>query len=443
MEIPPEAEPLTGAKAAETWTDEDCLVLNIWTPVLEPTARLPVLVWLHGGGWSVGSASWPLYAFDNLAREREVVMVSVNHRVGSLGFLDLSWLDPELVDSGMVGMLDIVAALAWIRDNIAGFGGNPGNVTVFGESGGGAKVSTLLAMPSAQGLFHKAVSMSGSTPYAQTPDAAARDAQRFLSLLGTGHDRRALERVDVTRFPEAEFAFRDRTSLLVEGPGFFPVLGPQLPEHPLEAVRGGSAKDVTTLFGCTSDEMMAFMVFDPDLWTLTDDDVRRRLRALTANADRLVDGYRAIRSGESATSLYIALCTDARMRVPMIRFTEAAVEAGGRPAYQYLFTFGSPDLEGRVRSVHGLDMPYFFANVDKVPLADGPHAARLSEIASGILIALARDGSPGYGALPLWSPYSLEQRVAMRIDLEPALLIDPFGAEREVWDGMRAPGLMG
>jgi para-nitrobenzyl esterase len=441
MPVPAEAEPLTGFRAVELVTGEDCLVLNVWTPALDRSAGLPVLVWLHGGGWSIGSASWPMYEFDNLAREHGVVMVGLNHRVGSLGFLDLSSLDPDLAESGLVGMLDVVAALEWVRDNIAGFGGDPGNVTVFGQSGGGAKVTTLLAMPSARGLFHKAVSMSGSTPRAQTADAAEADTRAFLSHLGVGSDLRSLRQVDVRRFAEAERAVRNRSSLLQHGPGFFPVLGTGLPEHPLDAVRGGSTADVVTVFGCTSDEMMAFMAFDPDLWALDDAEVRRRFGRLSADADGLFDAYRTNRPAESATSLYIALFTDALMKVPMIRFTEAAAEAGGRAPYQYLFTWGSPDPEGRVRSVHGLDMPYFFDNVDKAPLADGPHAKQLSRVASGSLVALARRGAPGHEALPEWPPYTTDTRATMQLDVEPALTFDLCGEERRAWEGVEAPGL--
>ena len=441
MSIPAEAEPLTGVRSIESVTDEDCLVLNVWTPTLEGSAGLPVLVWLHGGGWSVGSASWPIYAFDNLARRQDVVMIGLNHRVGSLGFLDLSSVHPGLADSGLVGMLDIVAALEWVRDNVATFGGDPGNVTVFGESGGGAKVTTLLAMPSARGLFHQAVSMSGSTPRAQTPDAAAADTRTFLSHLGVGSDLRSLQQADVRRFPEAERALRNRTSLLERGPGFFPVLGTGLPEHPLDAVRGGSATEVAAVFGCTSDEMMAFMMFDPDLWTLDDTEVRRRFARLSTDADDLFDAYRRIRPGESATSISIALFTDALMRVPMIRFTEAAALAGGRPPYQYMFTWGVPDPEGRVRSVHGLDMPYFFDNVDKAPLADGPHAARLTRVASGSLVALARRGAPGHGAVPTWPSYTTDTRATMQLDVDPTLAFDPFGEERRAWEGIEVPGL--
>ena len=383
-----------------------------------------------------------MYAFDNLARDRQVVMVGLNHRIGSLGFLDLSSLDPAFADSGMVGMLDIVAALEWIRDNIDHFGGDPDNVTVFGESGGGAKVSALLAMPASAGLFHKAFAMSGSTPYAQTTNAAAADAEAFLSLLAV-EGLPALRQVETERMVDAESALRARTTLLVHGPGFFPVLGPALPEHPLDAVRQGSAREVTAVFGCTSDEMLAFMLFDPDLWTLSDADVRTRLGALTERSDAaaLVDAYRAIRPEESATSLAIALFTDALMRVPMIRFSEALAEAGGRPGYEYLFTWGTPDAEGRLRSMHGVDMAYFFDNVDKVPRADGPEAAALTRMSSGALVALARDGAPGHEALPPWPAYTPEDRATMRLDVEPELLSDPFGAERRAWDGFIVPGL--
>jgi para-nitrobenzyl esterase len=184
--IPPESEAMMGVLAVEPAMSEDCLVLNVWSPSLDPSAKLPVLVWLHGGGLSTGSASWPLYDFGNLARHRGVVVVGINHRLGILGFLDLSSLGAEFADSGNVGMLDVVAALEWIKTNITGFGGDPGNVTVFGESGGGTKTSYLLAMPAAEGLFHKAFPMSGAALSAQSPDRAASTTEFVIEHLEVG-----------------------------------------------------------------------------------------------------------------------------------------------------------------------------------------------------------------------------------------------------------------
>ena len=178
QELPAEIETFMGVWNHERRTGEDCLVLNVWTPRVGDGASRPVLVWLHGGGMAVGSASWPLYDFTNLARNNDVVVVGMNHRLGVLGFLDVSHLGDEFADSGNVGMLDIVAALEWVRDNIAQFGGDPSNVTIFGESGGGSKVTCLLGMPSAQGLFRSACAMSGALLEAHTPEAARANDRR-------------------------------------------------------------------------------------------------------------------------------------------------------------------------------------------------------------------------------------------------------------------------
>ena len=180
-DLPADIEQQMGVWNHERETSEDCLVLNVWTPGTGDGGARPVLVWLHGGGMAVGSASWPLYDFTNLARNNDVVVVGVNHRLGILGFLDLSHLGTEFADSGNVGILDIVAALEWVRDNIREFGGDPSNVTIFGESGGGMKVTCLLGMPSAQGLFRSGWAMSGTLLEARTPEAAARRPTRCSS----------------------------------------------------------------------------------------------------------------------------------------------------------------------------------------------------------------------------------------------------------------------
>ena len=311
-----------------------------------------MLVWLHGGGWSTGSASWPLYEFDNLARNHDVVVVGVNHRLGILGFLDLSGLGEEFADSGNAGMLDVVAALEWVRDNIARFGGDPGNVTVFGESGGGAKTSALMAMPAARGLFHRAAPMSGALLTAQTPDTAAGNTATALEHLGLGNDVEKLRAVEVERLVAAELAVhaRDAGTALRIG-GFSPVLGPSLPEHPVAAVRSGSARDVAVVMGCTSDEMMAFLAGDPELWTLDRDGLTTRLGTMLGNdVERVLGAYRAAQPDASPTSLLIAIATDRAMRIPHVRLAEAKLAGGGEPAHMYVFGWGNADPTGRIRA---------------------------------------------------------------------------------------------
>ncbi|MGO8862339.1 MAG: carboxylesterase/lipase family protein [Acidimicrobiales bacterium] len=443
--VPPQSDGHMGTRSFEPVTGEDCLVLNVWTPTAGPSAGLPVLVWLHGGGWSTGSASWPLYDFANLARHGDVVVVGINHRVGLLGFLDLSFVGERFADSGNVGMLDVVAALEWIRDNVAGFGGDPGNVTVFGESGGGAKVATLLGMPAGRGLFHRAVAISGSMLAAQQPDHAAGNAQAVLELIGVGHDEEKLRAIDVARLIDAEIALPGREgSALVRRRGFSPVLGRSLPEHPAEAIRGGLSSDVTLLTGCNRDEALGFLLHDTELWTLSADAVLERLRPMLGdNAERVLAAYRAAQPGDSPTSTFIAASTDAMFRVPQIRLAEAKVEGGGKPTYMHLFTWGPTDPTGRIRSPHGIDMPYFFDNVDKAPMSQGPHAEPLASMMSGILSSFAHTGAPGHDGLPTWPPYTLGTRATMLLGLEPMVEHDPGGRERASWSDIRLPGLRG
>jgi para-nitrobenzyl esterase len=441
----PEAESMMGVLGYERVTGEDCLVLNVWTPSLAETARLPVLVWLHGGGWSIGSASAPLYDFSNLCRNNGVVTVGINHRVGILGFMDVSRLDDSFADSGNVGLLDVIAALRWVREHVSAFGGDPGNVTVFGESGGGAKTSTLLAMPESRGLFHKAFMMSGAMPEAQTPDVAWSKAAKVLRQLGIESDWQALQAAKVGHLIEAAAGLPGTAGGAVKrGEAFSPVIGPSLPGHPLDLILAGNAREVATVSGCTTDEMLAFMLFDPDLWTLGIDSVVERLEPVLGDqAQKIVSDYQAIQPDDSPSSLLIAIATDAKFRIPHIRITEAKIEAGGMPAYVYAFGWGFGDPNGVIRSVHGTDMPYFFDNLEKAPAAAGPHAEELVQVMSGSLAAFAHTGNPSHEALPLWPAYTLDRRATMRFDAAPAVEDDPLGAERGCWRGITLNGLGG
>lgn len=436
--VPLEAIEYMGVLPTEPYVSEDCLALNVWTPTADTGANLPVVVWLHGGGLSTGSASWPLYDFSNLARNRQVVAVGVNHRLGILGFLDLSHLGEEYADSGNVGILDVVAALAWIRTNIAAFGGDPANVTVFGESGGGLKTSLLLAVPSAQGLFQKAFVMSGAMLMVHTPDRAQARADLVREKLGL-RGIEDLQRVDVAALIDVEASLQTGSALLIGSRRHFaPVLAPSLPRQPQDAIASGAAADIAVVSGCTTDEMLSFMMSDPDLWTMDDAGLRSRLGpVLGADLDRVLDGYRSMRVDESPTSLLIAIASDATMRIPHLRLNEAKLRGGGAPVWSYLFAWGHPDPTGRIRSGHGSDMPYFFDNVDKAPIAAGTHAGPLTAAMSGALASLAHTGDPGHSGIPAWPSYDLDGRVTMWFDVPPKLETDPYGPERRCWDGIK------
>lgn len=436
QDLPDEIEQWAGVWNRERITSEDCLVLNVWTPSVDNDKQRPVLVWLHGGGMSVGSASWPLYDFTNLARDNDVVVVGINHRLGILGFLDVSHLGDDYADSGNVGMLDIVAALEWVRDNIAGFGGDPANVTIFGESGGGTKVTCLLAMPAAEGLFHHAWAMSGAILHGRSADAARATTGDALESIGVAADADALAKLDVDRFITAELAITMAGGLFTSRRNFGPTIGPSLPQDPVDAVGSGSAANVDVVLGCTTHEMVSFMG-TPDLWTADDDAVRERIGLLLgADAERLLQRYREARPDDSLVSLFLLLASDRFMRIPHIRYAEALVSGGSREPRMYLFDFRMPSADGVPRAGHGTDMPYFFANIDKSPAMDGPHAAPLTQMMSGALVALARTGNPNHDGLPAWPAYSPDNRTTLLFDLEPSVENDPMAAERSAWDGV-------
>jgi para-nitrobenzyl esterase len=429
-----EIEQMMGVLGTEPSMSEDCLVLNVWTPSLDAETRLPVLVWLHGGGMNTGSASWPLYDFTNLSNHRNVVMVGVNHRLGILGFLDLSASGEEFADSGNVGMLDVAAALGWVSQNIAGFGGDPNNVTVFGESGGGAKTSTLLAMPAAKGLFHKAFPMSGMMLAAQPPEIGRSTAEMALAHVGVGTDLKKLEAIEVGQLIEAELALQGSQLLGRGGRRFGPVLGPSLPQHPEQALQLGASASIPVVSGCTTDEMLAFLVTDPEFGSITEQGLRDRLtKLLGEHTDAILAGYKSIRPEDDPTSLLVATITDATMRVPHIRLSEARLQAGGAAVWMYLFAWGFPDATGRRWSAHGTDMPYFFDNVDKAAIAQGDHSGQLVAAMSGALVSLAYTGDPNHEELVKWPTYTLDDRPTMIFDTPSSVRSDPFGAERLVW----------
>ncbi len=422
---------------------EDCLTLNVWTPAAD-AARRPVLVWIHGGAFTSGSGSQGLVDLRPLARRGEVVAVSLNYRLGALGFLHLADLPGDSRDAtGNAGILDQVAALAWVRANIQRFGGDPDNVTIFGESAGGDSVGTLLGTPSARGLFQRAVAQSGAAHDVHGRDAATALARELLRELELSPD--ALERLwDVP--VEALLAAQEPCFARARRAGrqsFQPVVdGDALPEPPLEAVRRGLARDVPLLVGTARDEEKLFGFLDPQLAKLDEAGLLERVEARVPGRGRaLVDAYRAARAGRAAVEpreLYFAIESDRKFRIPAVRLAEAQAEH--QRTYAYLFTWESPLMDGALGACHGVDVPFVFGAIGSKGadrfVGGGPEAEALCARTMDAWLAFARGGDPNGAGLPDWPAYDSARRATMLLGRRCELADAPLDEERRAWDGV-------
>jgi para-nitrobenzyl esterase len=412
---------------------EDCLNLNIFTPGRDD-ARRPVLVWLHGGGLSSGSANNAVYRGDRLARRGDVVVVTVNHRLGVLGFLHLADTGGERwAGSGNAGLLDVTLALAWVRDNIAGFGGDPDRVTVFGQSGGGVKVSTLLAMPAAAGLIHRAAIQSGPALRAVPAQRADRAAHALLRALDLD-PRRDVDRL--TEVPSGQLiAAAAKVTAGPESPGplgFAPVLdGVTIPAHPADPGPAAAGRDVPVLLGCTADEATYMAAFHPRFGTYTMDDVAPVLtEAWGARTARRVELLRDLRPYWSPSFLR-AWSMGISYQTSTFLLADRRADGAGAPVYAYLLSWRSPVLGGILGAPHCLDLPLVFDNHDRARMGgDDPDVHRLVSEVADAWIAFARDGAPSHPGLPDWPEYTTRDRPTMVFDRPTRLVDDPESAIR-------------
>jgi para-nitrobenzyl esterase len=407
---------------------EDCLRLNVWSPGLG-SGRRPVMVWLHGGGYSAGSGNFLMYDGAAMARRQDVVVVTVNHRLNIFGFLYLSELGGEkYAGSSNVGMLDLVGALEWVRDHAAAFGGDPGNVTIFGQSGGAGKVSTLMAMPSARGLFHRAIAQSGATVRGVPRDEATKSAEAFLAKLGlSGSEVDELQRLPTDRLVAAMQATPElRLAPVVDGRS--------LPADPFDPAAPAISASVPMMLGSTETEA----TFNPNVPLDPMDEaalrtrVRQVLRADDAAADRLIASYRRGRPGVSNLDLYLILASDSAFRAEVLTEAERKADQGGAPVYMYYFTWRSPVRGGKLKAFHCLDIPFAFDNVDLATAMTGSGQDRygLADRMSGAWAAFARSGNPNHRGLPSWPAFNTKQRATMILDNECKVVNDPNGEER-------------
>ena len=421
------------APGIATPLSEDCLVLNVYTPGLGDGRKRPVMVWIHGGGFSIGTGAGPRTEGSNLARQQDVVCVSLNHRLGALGYLYLGGLDPAFEHSGNQAQLDLILALEWVRNNIAAFGGDPDCVMIHGESGGAAKIGTLLAMPAAAGLFHKAVMQSGAPTRMPTREAAADLAVQLLAELGIDKaDVRKLQDLPFEQIVAAQSALEMKHGMR-PGRGFAPTVGTaELPQHPIDAVAGGSAP-IPVIIGCVKHEMALMLMgagLDPQ--SLTADMLQARFDGMFGGqAGALLDGYRTIHPDYAPGDLLVRAMTDS-WRMGMIEMAEAHAGARGGSTYMYLFTWESPVLP-HLKSAHGIDGSFYFDTTEAIEMTRGnPVAQRLAAKASAAWANFARSGTPSAAGLPAWPQYDANTRATMILDGQPHIEDDPLGADRKL-----------
>jgi para-nitrobenzyl esterase len=451
--------PLVDSVLVPEWTPlnlrepmgEDCLNLNLWTPSASKGGKRPVMVWLHGGGYSTGSPNMIPYDGANLARKHDVVVVGLTHRLNVFGFIYLAHLGGEkYAGASNTGMKDIIAGLEWIRDNIASFGGDPDNVTIFGQSGGAGKVSTLLGMPAARGLFHRAIAQSGSAVTGMSDGTATENAAAFMSRLGLKTDQvDQLQKLPMQRLLDAVQQGRGASSGQAAGGGrgrggagggfnAAPVVdGSSLPKNVFDPTATELSADVPLLIGSTETEVTWNVNTD---YTPPADDAALRARikktlrsADDAQIDKVIAIYRKDRPKASNLDLALILETDASsFRSGTDTEAERKAALGKAPVYVYRFQWYSAASGGRLRAMHCMDIPFVFENVDvsKSVVGDGPDRHALADRMSRAWVAFARSGNPNHKGLPKWDPFTSDTRATMIFNNECRAVNDPYREER-------------
>ena len=441
LAAPQTVHPIPGFSASGP-QGEDCLNLNVFTPATD-SKRRPVMFWIHGGGFTAGAGYEPLYNGRSLAVRGDVVVVTINYRLGALGFLRL----PEIGAHGNQGLLDCIAALRWTRDNIRAFGGDPEQVTIFGESAGSAAVCCLLGMPAARGLFRRAILQSGAGRAAK-PEAADKIADATLRQLSFDRSKASeLSKLDAQKIVEAQAAVLERVATGF-GRGFGPVQDPKvLPAEPLQMIRDGAAKAIDIVIGTTRDETKRFVPLKRD--PIDDETLAKAICANLPNANdasarKLAETYRASRKSNGLPTdnldMLDAVETDVRFRIPSLRLALAQRAAGGN-AYVYLFTHASPARRGTLGACHALELAFVFGTLD-APTQDrfagtGPDVERLSRDMMDAWLAFSQTGDPAAKAVGAWSNYDDRQRPTMVFDTRASRQEnDPFGDERRALEAL-------
>ena len=425
---------------------EDCLRVNVWTPTVDPQGRKPVIVVLHGGGFYAGSGNSTGMDGEMMARFADAVVVSVTHRLGAFGYLHLSGAaggGDDFAESGAVGMLDIVAALRWVQDNIAQFGGDPGRVLLFGQSGGGAKTSMALGMPSAKGLFHRAGVMSGSLLRAMEREAADRAAMRVLQALDVAPgDLRGLQHLPYTQILQAQALVEaDDRAKGLPPMALAPVVGGSvIPAHPFDPGAPAVSHDVPMIVSTVLDEW-TFRMVDFDV---SQADVRAYARQrVGANADALLDYYAQETPGISPFIQKARIDTDLGFRRGAFAQAERKAAAGGASVWTYLWTWPSPATNGRYGAVHGVDVAPSLHNVRGALTGTDAGSRRMADRMASVWASFAATGDPNSDRLPRWDPYDSQRRLTLVLDDETRVEADPRAQVRAWLKDVPATGVFG
>jgi len=481
FKAPPKLKPWTGVRDAlhygpqaiqppdsgwpKEWkpapSSEDCLVLNVWTQGVHDGRKRPIMFYSHGGGFVTGNGGADVFPQDRfhdgtaLAKNYDVIVVTHNHRLGLLGYLYLGdILGEEYAASGCAGMLDIAAALAWIRENAEAFGGDPENIMIWGESGGGAKTTTLLVMPAAHGHFEKASIESGAVLRLRDQHSATETTREVLAKLGLS--------VKQARELLAIPAHRLRDVQVGRGGGmgaFSPVVdGHYIPANPFDPVAPAISANIPIIVGTNKDEtIMFFQRGDLGVFSLDEAGLRKRLQnSFGDKAARILEVYHRSRPKASPADLYIAITTANWMWMNAIRLAERKVQQHGAPVYMYMFAYESevpvaPGVNYPMKAEHATEMPYKFDHPDYgAPVGTHPRSPsdpvttsgrrperfQMARNMSGAWAAFARTSNPSHDGIPKWPAYTLEKRATMILDVPCRLVDDPFREERLLWESL-------
>ncbi len=443
--------PMLGIEVGDA--SENCLFLNVWTPAAD-SGRRPVMVWIHGGAFVMGAGSQSMYDGAAMARRGDVVVVTINYRLGALGYLHLGELaDGSELFADNLGLRDQVAALEWVQTEIAAFGGDPHNVTIFGESAGSISVANLLGTPSARGLFQRAILQSGAANFVSSRAQATKVAEAFCTALDI-HPREIerLRDVPVAQLLDVQQRILVSWAGRVRGITYQPVIdGDILPRAPFESIAAGEARDISLIVGTNLDEMKLFSFMDPEARDLDLDRLRGRCEKRIPGADshgrshaaRLITTYTEARQsrGEKTTApeLWFAIDSDRMFRVPAMHLAEAQARHQAN-TYAYLFTWPSPFMDGALGACHALELPFVFGSIGQPMLASfagsGPPALRLSERMQESWVSFAHSGRPQSADLGAWRGYDGAARDTMIFGAECGIESAPREAERQVWNSI-------